>query len=433
MGLNLQLQEVKIRTRPTVAFYLHNFAHGGVQRVFVTLANWFAGQGYPTRILVLDPEGPLRKHLTPCIQITELEKGSMLKGRFAAVKGFRNELRIALAPLIIPLTPPNCLRAVPSMAAALRASPPDILFSAKPHFNVLTLLAKRLAGVPTRLVMTQHTSLYQRKTRTRKFRESRLDPLMAFGYQQAEALVGVSTHVSRELTQCFSLDPARVHTIFNPAVPANLEDFVSQGRVHPWLLEKTEPVILAAGRMGRVKDYATLLRALAILRKKQPARLLLFSGASENRKQIKRQKHLQALSQELGLEESFQLEPFSDDLLANMAQADVFAISSLSEGFGNVVAEALACGCPVVSTDTEGPSEILEQGRHGTLVPPGDPVAMAEALSNTLNAPVDRTALQQRARCFSVQRAGRKYEGLVQELLGICPVPTSEGYRIAAG
>ena len=95
-------------------------------------------------------------------------------------------------------------------------------------------------------------------------------------------------------------------------------------------------------------------------------------------------------------------------------RAAVLAVSSRHEGFCNVIAEALACGCPVVSTDCpSGPSEILDGGRFGRLVPVGDDAAMAEALEATLTARPAPDLLRARGREFSLARAVDRYEQLL--------------------
>ena len=98
-----------------------------------------------------------------------------------------------------------------------------------------------------------------------------------------------------------------------------------------------------------------------------------------------------------------------------MARAGVFVLSSTHEGFGNVLPEAMACGCPVVSTDCpSGPAEILDNGRWGRLVPVGDHAAMAEAILATLAEPPGSTQLRQRAAAFTVDAALDRYEPLLR-------------------
>ena len=101
-----------------------------------------------------------------------------------------------------------------------------------------------------------------------------------------------------------------------------------------------------------------------------------------------------------------------------MARAAVLVLSSTYEGFGNVLPEAMACGCPVVSTDCpSGPAEILDEGRYGRLVPVGDDRALGEAIGATLDDPPAPEVLRQRAAVFSVERAIDQYERLVVGLV----------------
>ena len=93
-----------------------------------------------------------------------------------------------------------------------------------------------------------------------------------------------------------------------------------------------------------------------------------------------------------------------------MSRAAVFVLSSAWEGFGNVLVEAMACGTPVVSTDCpSGPSEILQGGKYGPLVPVGDPEALAKAIEAVLESPLPGSVLQKRAEDFSVDKITDQY------------------------
>ena len=105
---------------------------------------------------------------------------------------------------------------------------------------------------------------------------------------------------------------------------------------------------------------------------------------------------------------------FSDNPYAFMSKASILVLSSIYEGLPNVLIEALACGCPIVSTDCpSGPSEILEKGKYGTLVPIGDIQALAQAINHTLDNPPNRNDLLSRAADFDIQEISRQYLGIL--------------------
>jgi glycosyltransferase involved in cell wall biosynthesis len=101
-----------------------------------------------------------------------------------------------------------------------------------------------------------------------------------------------------------------------------------------------------------------------------------------------------------------------------MAWASLLVLSSVYEGLGNVLIEALACGCPVVSTDCpSGPAEILDKGRYGRLVPVGDDTALAQAILEALEEVPDRELLRKRGQDFSLEQATRRYLELIDEVV----------------
>jgi glycosyltransferase involved in cell wall biosynthesis len=125
---------------------------------------------------------------------------------------------------------------------------------------------------------------------------------------------------------------------------------------------------------------------------------------------------LEARAGALGIADAVAFVGFVDNPCAWMARASCVALSSIFEGFGNVLVEAMAVGTPVVSTDCpSGPAEVLEGGRFGRLVPPRDPAALAEAILATIDAPPATAILARRAAVFSMDSAVDAY----QELAGL--------------
>ncbi|HEX6015774.1 MAG TPA: glycosyltransferase, partial [Geminicoccaceae bacterium] len=230
----------------------------------------------------------------------------------------------------------------------------------------------------------------------------------------ADAVVAVSAGVADDLAATAGLPRRLVTVVHNPVVPSDVDRRAAEPVDDPWLEPGEPPVILGVGRLVPQKGFPTLLRAFAQVRQQRPARLVILGEAADRRATVKRTAELQKLAAELGIADSVALPGYAVNPFAWMARAGVFVLSSTHEGFGNVLPEALACGCPVVSTDCpSGPAEILENGRWGQLVPVGDDQAMARAILAVLATPPDRAALRSRATAFTVDAAIGRYEALV--------------------
>ena len=195
-------------------------------------------------------------------------------------------------------------------------------------------------------------------------------------------------------------------TLYNAVDLGSFQAASAQPLNDPWLEAPSCPLILAVGRLHRQKDFPTLLRAFALIRHQIPTRLLILGEGAERGA-------LERLSGALGIGTEINLPGFVKNPAAWMARAAVLVLSSSWEGLPRVLLEALAVGCPVVSTDCpSGPREILAEGRFGRLIPVGDPNAMAAAILETLANPPPREALQARAAEFSLARMLEGYRRL---------------------
>ena len=258
-------------------------------------------------------------------------------------------------------------------------------------------MAMRLARHKARVVAVLH-NVFKTERAIRKAGKS---------FPYADAAVGVSLGVTAELAKVSGISANRLHTIYNPIVSKNLLQKANETPDHPWFNNTGPPIVLAIGRLDKQKDFPTLLTAFARLLDQCSARLVVL-GEGPLRPT------LLALAHNLHISEHVDFPGFVSNPFAYLAKARLFVLSSRYEGFGNVLVEAMACGCPVISTDCRsGPAEILENGRWGKLVPTEDPEALAQAMIHTMDTPSQRDALRERASYFSVERAVDRYEELL--------------------
>lgn len=218
----------------------------------------------------------------------------------------------------------------------------------------------------------------------------------------------VSNGVAQDLARRADLPQNRIVTIYNPVVNQEIFELKTRQPVdHPWYAPGEPPLVLSVGRLNLSKDYSTLLKAFANLRSKRPARLMIL-GEGELRTE------LECLADTLGIAGDVALPGWTSNPFAHMARASLFVLSSAFEGLPTVLVEALACGCPVVSTDCpSGPAEILDGGRYGRLSPVGDAAALADAMAATLDSPLPPDVLRKRADVFSVDAAIDRYLQLI--------------------
>jgi glycosyltransferase involved in cell wall biosynthesis len=280
---------------------------------------------------------------------------------------------------------------------------PDVLLSAANHVHLTALFAVRASCAPVRLVLRVSNHLTQSHLGvTGRARPHRLE-LARRVYGWADAAVAVSQGIAADLVEHTKLEPDNVTAVVNPTFTADIERAATAPLEHPWLAPDAPPLLLAAGRLAPAKDFPTLLRAFALVRANRPAHLVILGEGGKRAS-------LEALAVELGVASSVELHGFVDNPFAWMARARLFVLSSAWEGSPGVLVEALACGCPVVSTDCpSGPAEILVGGVHGTLVPVGDHAALADAILTALDARIEREPLRARARDFDVDRAVDRY------------------------
>lgn len=292
---------------------------------------------------------------------------------------------------------------VPAIARYLRTARPDALLAAKDRAGRAALLARSLSGVPVRVVIRLGTTLSEAvKGKSQLLRWLRYLPIRAM-YRWADGIVAVSEGVAADVAAISGLSPARIHVVRNPVVTPELERLATEAVDHPWFADTGVPVVLGMGRLTRQKDFSTLVRAFARVRRLRPARLIIL-GEGRDRDMLLR------LARDEGIAADVELPGFQENPYSWLARANLFVLSSAWEGSPNALTEAMALGVPVVSTDCRsGPRELLGEGRFGALVPVGDVQRLATEMSDALDNPLSPERLKRAVTEYAVGRSAGRY------------------------
>ncbi|MGH6920717.1 MAG: glycosyltransferase [Geminicoccaceae bacterium] len=397
-----------------IALLLPNLAAGGAEACMLRTADALLRRSFRVDVVLCERTGPLLADVPAGARVIDLPPTPMPIARAYALAADPAGLRAMLAPVLLAWRPAKHLPHLPGLVRYLRTERPDALFAAMPIPNLLAVWARRLAGVPTRVLVSERNTLSAMLGGSRRWRDRHLPRLLGHAYRLADGIVAVSDGVADDLARQSGLRRARIATVYNPVIMPELAAMASQPVAHRWFLPAAPPVVLGVGSLSARKDFPTLVRAFARLRAGRDCRLVILGQATSPKKTEEQRAELMALAASLGVAADVDLPGFVANPFAYMARASVFVLSSAFEGLPGALIQAMACGCPVVSTDCpSGPAEILDRGRFGAMVPVGDDHAMAAAIATTLDHPIAAATLRTRAEMFSVERAVDRYVDLM--------------------
>lgn len=360
------------RTRADVAFFLATSGHSGVDRVMTNLIGEFSRRGIRVDLLHVNDHGPYLDPIPEHAQVVELGTRHVNSSLF-------------------------------TLARYLRRERPVALLSDKDKVNRTALWARAISRAPTRVVVRMGTTVSKNlERRGALHRWLQLASIRRF-YRWADGIIVPSAGAADDLAAVSGLPRARISAVPSPVITTRIRTLAGEEPDHPWLLDQDRPVILGVGELCARKDFDTLIRAFATVRRSRQARLIILGEG-------RRRETLTGLIHELGLEEDIDLPGFKTNPYAYMARANAFALSSTCEGAPVVLMEALALGTPCVSTDCpSGPDEILAAGRYGPLVPVGDAEALGEALLSVLKSPLPAGELREGAQRYGVESSATEY------------------------
>ena len=363
---------------PDVAILLDRFGPGGVERVACHVANGLQRRGLSVEIVVLEDAGPARELLDPGVPVRVL----------ATVPRLSRRHRLKAA--------------VPAIAAYLRRSRPRIFHSPGNHITRPAALGIALAGYRGAFVSKiTNPPLADGKTLQRRWLRR---AVYAWALRKARVVLALSPAAVDQIIEIDGRLADRTRVIHNPYVSARMiGSAIRRSPADP-------PVILSVGRLSAQKNHALLLRAAARLDHKRWRLRICGAGPEEGA--------IRALSRDLDIANRVDLPGYSSDLVPEYLAATVMALPSRWEGLPATVLEAVACGCPVVSTaSSPGLVDLLREIGAREPVALEDEAALAEALRTALDGQLPRVD-PDLSLPYSIEAACDEHALLFSEILG---------------
>lgn len=364
--------------KKVIAIFIPSLAGGGAERVAIYVADILNQAGYEVDLVYARAGGPLRDH--PVVRA-----------------------------LGVCLNAPNEMLCLPHLIRYLRRRKPDLMIALVHSAKIMAGLAC-LFHPQTRLVISVHNNLLA----PRRYRFW-LRRWFGFGlerrlYAHVTAAHSVSYELAEQTTRCFGIPPEKSVTIYNPTRSQTTQTDISAA--HEALFDR--PVILSAGRLVAQKNHASLIRSFAASGLAERCRLLIL-GEGPLRAELEQQ------VKQAGLEGAVVLPGHVPDVQPYLARASAYALSSRFEGMPLALLEAMQAGVPVVSYACScGPAEILDNGRLGHLIKPGDEAGFAQALREIIEkrSPLpSREAIEAQLNRFAPDLIAAQYVALVERCL----------------
>jgi glycosyltransferase involved in cell wall biosynthesis len=328
-----------------IALYLNHLEIGGAETIFIELARGFIELGFKVDFLLGERRGALLSKIPASARVIELNIS-------------------------------NAVRGIPKLVQYFRCENPAAFLTITELTSLAALIAKLISGASTYMMIVLATTISRHKRAPLKKRLEQV--LVALLYPTADGIVSVSRGAAEDLARYAGIPSESIKVVYSPVLKPGLFGQMTESISHPFFQSEGVPVVLGVGRLTEPKNFPLLVEAFALLRQRMPSRLIIL-GEGEMRPV------LEDLISTLGVRNDVSLPGFVPSPYPYMSRASVFVMSSMWEGLPGVLIEAMACGAPVVSTDCpSGPSEILDGGRYGHLVPVGNPQALADAIESSL-------------------------------------------------
>ena len=363
-----------------ILMVMHSLSQGGADRVAVLLANGFARAGIHTRIALMrdiaDGQPEVRAMLDPAVAIASAGPAMGIHlSRSAPPLGHRHLERS---------------RGVRFLRRQIDEHSPAVVLAATDNMGLIAALARRGgAGEPLFAMKLTNALLRPGSGALKTFYRRKL---FDFIFNRLDLVLTLSDAEQQQLSTLYPKSGRIFQTVPNPYIS---DDMLSEGADRGG---SESPRLMTAGRMVEQKRFDVLLRAFAKFG--QDDALLTILGEGPLRRS------LEALARSLGIADRVEMPGYTADVVKHLRQSDLFVLSSDYEGLPAVILEALASGCPVVTTDSFlAAGELLDGVRGCAVVPVRDPDALAGAIERMLRVEPDADDLRKLAFPYRIDAA----------------------------
>jgi glycosyltransferase involved in cell wall biosynthesis len=371
-------KQIHSNSRKTILFVIPSLEGGGAEKVLIEIITRLSPETYRLVLVMFKAKGRFLSKIPSNVNVYDLHK----KNKYSFSK-------IIFRLCII-----------------LKKINPNIVISFMPYANLIAMISRILAPSGAKYILTFHNCL------TRESEKEPFHQLKYFLYKKlfirSNLIICVSKGVKNDLMSKLRIQSdQKMRVIYNP-IDIDRIGFLKDNKLEDYASTK---FILAVGRLEIQKGYEYLLKAYGLIHSKIEEILIILGIGDE-------EQNLRELARQLGIQEKVVFLGFQENPYKYMKNASALVLSSLWEGFGNVIVEAMACGTPVISTDCpSGPNEIIDNGVNGILVPIADENSLANAIIDLLRNQKLRVAIidaaRKRAEDFRAENIIKRYEELI--------------------
>ncbi|AEF82627.1 glycosyltransferase [Leadbettera azotonutricia] len=349
-----------------ISLLVDSFSEGGAERVMVTLANTYLNWGYQVDFIVIRDIGLYKDQLSKNAKKIVLYNGSH---SLTIINRLKRKISVYLSLLLY-----------------FCHDSPDVFMVTMRRDNII---ASKIYNL-----FPQHFPLILREADVIVEDEGKEINEMKRWYKKAPFVIANSECTKDDLIKKIKLDKNSIIRIYNPMLlPQNIER------------AKNKNIrIIGCGRLVAKKNFADLIQVFSLIYNEYPEAELTIIGEGEERT------NLEALIKSLNLENAIHMPGSVLNPYDYYSKADVFVQTSLYEGFGYVLPEAMACGTPVVAYDSKGAMrEILADGKYGILVIPGDLDSLKKAILKQIISPTPYVLLKEAVERFDKEKICHEY------------------------